>query len=783
MSTNIPIVFNKVVEGSITDQPNQVYFIQNSTHTTAVITDQEGVAYPLDGQYTDARFVPFVINNPEGIVSLGEDPKTQVYLKGVDATATVWVEDVNFDTHGLFWLMVHTQTSAQEVSIIYTPNQDRLELTQDAQTTVLYRVMLKVEDDIPQLLLVDQIAQPQRLVVGNGITLSSDNDPGYTQGRIEQVTQTTTNVPVSGTDYPIPGYTITGTLGQTIEGTLMLCSAFGTRSTNIFMVMGDLSDVQSNTLVHITSADGRVVNIIVSPGWGSEHAQSWFELGHDEPIGITLAPGAISITVGGLTKTCTFDGGSSNFKLINARLSGGSLSPLVLYFDESTLDGQPLTIDYPYEHQSPFTVSGATLDAQGAPIWQGGVTYLDAEQTQSVPGFKLTTPINTELKTHMALSLPRPQDAISSLLVTTATDDNVSTDPEQTPELITAMAMITPDNTDGVEQYKVTFTSASPILNRPGVYATRIHEELLSYDIEGGNKTLDVLVDPVENKLGIFLNSSVGGESNFRWLVSGNTLPSDLAIVSVITNQANQDNTTSPLFGAYAHQTELPLPVLQSGYWQQRPGVGHRDRITSSNVCYYNRSNKETSLYGYDNSFSPLDWEPTQGGNSQIRIAAYIGDQVTGWTEPVGLDPSIRMVQSFFVVPDSMDVDFSMDIGDYDIDLDDLTVLVRVERTAGVDAQTGYPNYTYSVRFYDEEPQQFVFPSSSVKTMWVHFSPETGTLMFREHGQTFTTITYSGPNPIPHQSDTVATVFGFLDYTSNPGLVPEDSAFSWQSLV
>lgn len=777
MSTNIPIVFNKVVEGSITDQPNQVYFIQNNNHTTAVITDQEGVAYPLDGQYQNARFVPFVINNPEGIVSLGEDPKTQVYLKGVDATATVWVEDVNFDTHGLFWLMVHTQTSAQEVSIIYTPNQDRLKLTQAGQTTVLYRVMLQVEDDNRQLLLVDQIEQPQHFVVGNGFTLSSDTHPQYNQGKIEQVTQNTTTVPMGGIPYHIPGYTITGTLRQSIVGTMMLCSAPGTRNTFIFMAMGDLSDIQNNTIVQISSADGQVVKIVMSPGWGSPQAQSWFELGYDEPFGIILAPGAISITVGGLTKTCTFEGGSSNFKLINVSLSAGLLSPLVLYFDESTLDDQPLTIDSPYTYQSPFGVSGATLDAQGAPIWQGGVTYLDAEQTQSVPGFKLTTPIDPVLKTHMALSLPRPQDAISSLLVTTATDDNVSTDPEQTPELITAMAMITPDNTDGVEQYKVKFTSAAPILNRPGVYATRTHEEFLSDNIIGGNSTLDVLIDPAENKMGFFINSPTGGSSNVRWLTSGTTLPTDLAIVSIITNQANQDNTTYPLFDAYAHQTQLPLPVPPMGYWQQRPNVAHKDKITSSNVCYYNRSNKDTGLYWYNSSFSPLDWEPTQGGNSQIRIAAYIDDQVTMWFEPVGLDPAIRMVQSFFVMPSSNDV------GDYDIDLDDLDVLVRIERTAGVDAQTGHPNYTYDVRFYNEEPQQFVFPSSSFKTMWVYFSPATGTLMFREDGQVYTTITYSGPNPIPHQSDTVATVFGFLDYTSNPGLVPEDSGFSWQSLV
>ena len=775
MSTNIPIVFNKVVEGSNTDQPNQVYFIQNNNHTTAVITDQEGVAYPLDGQYPNARFVPFVINNPEGIVSLGEDPKTQVYLKGVDATATVWVEDVNFDTHGLFWLMVHTQTSAQEVSIIYTPNQDRLELTQDAQTTVLYRVMLKVEDDNPQLLLVDQIEQPQHFVVGNGFSLSSDTHPEYNQGKIEQVTQNTTPVPAGGMLYPVPGYTITGTLGQTIEGTMMLCSAPGTRSTCIYMVMGDLSDIQSNTIVQISSADGQVVNIVMSPGWGSPHAQSWFELGHDEPFGITLAPGAISITVGGLTKTCTFEGGSSNFKLINVNLFGGSLSPLVLYFDESTLDDQPLTIDSPYNHQSPFSVSGATLDAQGAPIWQGGVTYLDAQQTASVPGFKLTTPIDPVLKTHMALSLPRPPNTISSLVVTTATNGNVSTDPAQTPGLTTAWALITPDNTDGVEQYKVKFTSAAPILNRPGVYATRTYEGFLSYDI-GGSKTFDVLVDPAENKLGFFINSPTGGESNFRWLVSGNTLPSDLAIVSIITNQANQDNTTHPLFDAYAHQTQLPLPAPLTGYWQQRPNVVHKDKITSANVCYYNRSNKNTDLYGYNNSFSPLDWEPTQGDNSQIRIAAFIGDQVTVWTQPLGLDPSIRMVQSFFVMPSSMDV------GDYDIDLDDLNVLVRVERTVGVDDQTGYPKYIYEVRFYNEEPQQFVFTSGAFNMMWVYFSPTTGTLMFREGGNVYTTITYSGPNPIPHQSDTVATVFGFLDYTSNPGSVPDDSSFTWQSL-
>ena len=225
MPTNIPIIFNKVLPGNPTTNPNQVYFVQKPLTTTAIITDTAGNPYPLEGYYSNTKFVPTVLTYTGTPLSISNEEITQAQLNCVGATASLTINASNFDSLGYFYLLANCSAASTTITVTHDGVQDRIELVVTPASTVLYRFILKEINGTAKLLVVNETHQPTHVGVGNtseGLAFVSDNDVVYENGNISAATGRTTTIKYNGASFTMPGFTITGAIVESVLGMLWL---------------------------------------------------------------------------------------------------------------------------------------------------------------------------------------------------------------------------------------------------------------------------------------------------------------------------------------------------------------------------------------------------------------------------------------------------------------------------------------------------------------------------------------------------------------------------------
>ncbi len=787
MPTNVPIIFNKVLPGNPTTNPNQVYFVRKQLTTTAIITDNAGNPYPLEGYYSNTKFVPTVLTYTGTPLSISNEEITQAQLNCVGTTASLTINASNFDALGYFYLLVNCSAASTTITVTHDGVQDRIELVVTPASTVLYRFILKEINGTAKLLVVNETHQPTHVVVGNtseGLAFVSDNDVVYENGNISIATGRTTPIKYNGVSYNMPGFTITGAIVESVRGMLWLENPLHTSSYNLFMAMGENIDVYSSTVINFQFNGDSIRIYVTKAGEGVSTAQLLFSIGFNETVGIELAIGAISIRVGGLTKVVNFNNGSNNFTLIGTAF-GILYTPTVgMYFENSTLDSKPLEYGESYTlfdfNYSPFYIDNSVVtDVNGAPVWLGGNTYLDSDETLPVNGFKMGVEYANYDMSKLSISLPRPPQTLSNIFLGFANNGSVLTNTQPNDLVFNQSVGISPSVDGG---YTMRFKSATEIINRPDVFMLREREAPCSYDAQGDSFKIDLLVDANSKLLSFYQDGISISSPELRWITKAVTpstqLPDQLVVVVEVSPEysSDPDATQLPIIDAYFHKTNQPVNTVSNvGFTQQRPNVNYPDRIGVNNFCYYNSSNKNITMSSHFDDpespmFDPMGWEPTQLGNNQIRIAKGNVTTPNVINLQYDFDPSLTVVQSFFPT----DPDISTHVANYDYDLDDMSVMIRVERRIAINPNTSLREYVYSIKFYDDPIQEVVFDVSNYYDFAVNFDNTTGTLSVYEYGATPYVFTYSGDEETrPYKDKPMGLVFGYLTTEESPNPTPD----------
>ncbi len=776
MATNIPIIFNNVLPGGIVDQPNQVYFVQKDQTTEIIVTDITGNPYPLEGYYSNTKFVPFLVLSPGPTVDITSEHYTQLHLNQVVANCTITIGDSNFDSHGCFWLLVDTKDNVVNVSLSHPTIDDTIKFSQSADQSVLYRFTISVSEGVTGLLLLESIVQPTHRSLTSGFNLVGDSSPYYIAGKIVTTPAGRTSFVYYGINYNLPGFTATAEIPSRLDGTMALYPQEGTVGYTVLMTMGTVTDRYNADMISLNYSND-VVTISRLHGFGNvSTTEIWFQVALQETFGIILEPGKITIQSGGLKKQFNFLNGSTTFTLFASSFGSGPALPIGLYFPNGFFADRPMTVSTPYVFDGGpvFTAYGATFNAMGEPIFNGDPAYYDNENTQPITnGFKLLAVDSHVGQQHLTVSFPNPTDALSSLLITSSHMDNVITNYAQQLNVRTAAIRLTPELGYNA-YYRLEYFHAAETKNRPGEFLQRKTSRV---QYSGKNINLNMIVDNDERKVYLYLGQTTADINDCCWVATfgpNAILPDSFAIVAEVNPSVSLSD--APISASF-NPTTLPLPdpVRAYYYTQQREGCNLPDYVVSGKFCYHNGANQYISGDYPAYFFRSQGWEPTLLGNNQIRISTILEDKELVLTLPYMLDsiPLATMVQVYYL----MDFNGSTDVGDYNYDLDDDLALMSIERTL-VDDGGGTITYTYKVKYLDGSLYEFSTTNFTTNTFRTFFNQHTGTLTVDCYDELPFVIDWPYPvEELPNYGRTVGTVFGVLSRNPTPDYYTIDSSF------